>query len=153
MKQFILVCLFSLSFIIPKAQTVFALVPSCKQTVKTTDSAVIFAQLVASDSVSSIGFMQISGPNVALLGNPVTIKYTPSVVTTAISVLKTIPGTYVFNVIGKSNKGTIGACLDSLVVVTPTIIPPPRTIKSFTANMVNGVLQITGVVYSDGTTQ
>jgi hypothetical protein len=153
MKKLLFIPLIVLAFM-AQAQTIFTLVPNCKQvvTVGPADTAYISAMLSTSDGFGQLLFSQLSGPSTALLAGQLVAWQSGLQATAQVPVTKLMPGTYVFTVTGKSVKGSIGTTLDSLVVMAPPVPVPPRTVSSFSMKLVNGVW-VPSFAYSDGSTQ
>lgn len=117
MKKIIIATFLVITAIVANAQSkLICIQPSCKQTIKTTDSVNIFAQLTTSDGYKGITWTQILGPTIAI---PVqTINWTTNVAAQSVFTLKNLNiGTYVFNAIGTSTGGSTVSTYDTLVVV------------------------------------
>lgn len=153
MKAFLLISIALMG--VCQAQTMVTLIPSCKQTIKTTDTANIFGQLSTTqmgDVVDSISFTLLSGPSKVNIGRPVMSWYTGAVGMGLSRVTGFSPGTYIFKLVGITSLGNSVSTTDSLLVVSPPPVVAPRTLISSTWKLVNGAWVATQL-YSDGTTQ
>lgn len=94
----------------------FVLMPACKQTISTTDSAQIFARLTASDGFSGITWKQTAGPALISLPPALTIWSTSLQANSIFTVRNLAAGTYVFQATGTSLSGITGSVIDTLQV-------------------------------------
>lgn len=91
--------------------------PSCKQTVKTTDSVNIFVQLTATDGYKAITWSQIGGPLVVIPVPQVTTWNTNINAQSSFTLKNLGVGTYVFNALGVSQTGGSMPTSDTVVVI------------------------------------
>lgn len=120
-----LLLLFSLStgaFCQTSASKIFCIKAGCKTTYSTADTALIYAELTATDGTKGISWSQLSGPSVAL-GIPILTQINALQSSSAVILGKLKVGTYVFQAVGTSLTGTTGLALDSVIIKQA-----PRTI-------------------------
>jgi len=151
--SFIILCTLACS---AQTATSFVLTPNCKQTVKSTDTAVVFAQLTASDGYGSIGWQVVSCTTAPIMSTPLVSYQTGIQAVSSMQLYGLVPGTYVLRATGKSTGGTTGSALDSLIVVSPPPPPKPRSVTIATV-MIFGIPIIvpSGALtlkYDDGST-
>lgn len=117
----IIIALFVFSAFTASAQSkTMCLAPMCNPTINVGDSALVFAQLTASDGFGSIRFLQTAGPTVAIPS----LKLANAGPTAAAGTQggfvahPAAAGTYVFSVTGTSLTGTVATTTDTLFVNT-----------------------------------
>lgn len=111
---FIFACILSLGC---SAQTIsFCLQPSCKQTIKTTDTATIFAILTATDGYKNISWSFAPGSPTFTIPQPVTTWQTSLSAQSSFPVKSLPANTYILQATGTSLTGITATVNDTLVV-------------------------------------
>lgn len=117
MKKFLILTSLIIGSIVSFAQSkALCLQPSCKQTIKTTDTVSIFAQLTATDGYKAITWSQIGGPTVVIPVPQVTTWNTSINAQSSFTLKNLASGTYVFNAIGVSQSGGSISASDTVIV-------------------------------------
>lgn len=122
-----LILIFLLSFLslVSYSQSnnkVFCIKTGCTTSYLTTDTALVYAELTATDGIKGITWSQLSGAPIPL-GIPIVTFINALQSSSAVILGKLKPGIYVFQAVGTSLTGTTGFAVDSIIVKQA-----PRTI-------------------------
>lgn len=128
--------------------TVFCIAPSCQQSVQLPISVdTLYARLTTADGYKSITWKQVSGPNTAIMGTPITNLTNSTVGANIQPISGLIAGTYVFQCTGLSTGGTTGPAQVSLTVSPAIVVQPPPKVAVVVIPLSDGKHF---TIYSDG---